>query len=80
MTNKLGRTGDFPDGKMSDDDNGGLRLQVAKMSNSLVRIDFGTPVTWLAMEKSSAIQLAAMLLDAAGSELVMKIPVPKGSA
>ena len=56
---KLGKTGDFPEGKISEDDEGGLKMAVGiDGTNSLVVIDFGTPVTWLSMGPDEALELA----------------------
>lgn len=56
---KLGATGDFPGGKLCEDDEGGLRLAVTAVpSKNLVYVDFGTPVKWLALPKKEALAIA----------------------
>jgi hypothetical protein len=40
---KLGATGDFPDGKLDQTDEGELALEVCRLENGLVRIGLGPP-------------------------------------
>jgi hypothetical protein len=57
----------FPRGKISRDDNGGVMIGVVwDPANGLVRINFGVPVAWLAMPKEKAAEFAMMILKAAG--------------
>ena len=59
----FGATGKFPDGKISDDDEGELTLGVAyDKVDGLVRIEFGKPVAWLALDPPAAIQFAETIL------------------
>ena len=58
---ELGATGKFPEGKLNNDDEGELRLMVSKEGDN-VRIDFGTPVTWLAFTKEEAIAIGEALI------------------
>lgn len=64
MTDKLGPTGDFPDGKLNPQDEGGLQMAI-HTEGHVVRIDFGSPVAWVAFEPPIARTLAAALLKAA---------------
>jgi hypothetical protein len=57
---KFGATGNFPEGKLGDDDEGELRFGVAH-DDQLVHVDFGKPVKWFAMPPDLALQLASML-------------------
>jgi hypothetical protein len=60
---KLGATGDFPDGKLAPDDEGGLNAAlVADHQHGMVRIEFGKNLSWLALPPDSARQLAASLI------------------
>lgn len=61
---RLGATRNFPRGKISADDEGGLRFAVRPWRGE-VRIDFGTEVSWLAMPPGAARQLATVLLKVA---------------
>ncbi len=59
----LGPTGKFPQGKMSDHDDGELKVAMAvdKKNNRIV-IDFGTPITWVGLSAEDARMLAISLL------------------
>ena len=61
MSNKLGPTGDFPNGKLNAHDEGGLRLAVGVEGANVV-IAFGKPVAWLGMPPAEAVQLAEMII------------------
>lgn len=64
----LGATGQFPMGQVSDDDEGELALGVAYDEvNGIVRLDFGKPVAWLGLDKSTAINLGKALIQKAGA-------------
>ena len=58
---KIGPTGDFPEGKISPTDEGGLTLAVSSWKGE-VRIDFGAPVSWLSMPPQTAIKFAEHIL------------------
>lgn len=60
----LGATGTFPQGKLNEHDEGGIRLAVG-VKDGVVMIDFGTPVTWLGLPKAEAIALGQSILQRA---------------
>ena len=63
---KLGPTGDFPEGKLGKDDEGGINMAIAaNAKDGLVHVQFGGPVAWLAIPPAMAIQLAVSLIGAA---------------
>ena len=63
----FGATGEFPQGKLNDTDEGALRLGVAyDKLDGIVRVDFGKPVAWLGLPPPEAIQFAKLLLKNAG--------------
>lgn len=68
---QFGATGQFPQGKLDDTDEGALRMGVAydKLSG-IVRVDFGKPVAWLGLPPPEACQLAQLLLRHAGAKKV----------
>lgn len=67
----LGATGNFPQGKLDDTDQGELRLGVAyDKLNGIVRIDFGKPVAWLGLGPPEAFAFAKMLLKSAGAKKI----------
>lgn len=61
MADKLGRTGDFPHGKLNGSDEGGIRFAIGEDGDNVV-INFGTPVAWLGMPPEQAVALAEMLI------------------
>lgn len=66
----VGATGSFPQGHISDDDQGGLRMAVGfDKLDGIVRVEFGKPVAWLGLPPPEAIQLAHLLLRHAAAKL-----------
>lgn len=59
---ELGATGKFPEGKVSPDDEGEIRLAVAH-TDKVVVVKFGKPIAWIAMEPASVRKLAALLIE-----------------
>lgn len=62
---KLGATGDFPQGKLNEHDEGGINIKIAREGESII-IDFGTETTWIGMPRDEAINFARMILKYAG--------------
>lgn len=60
----LGPTGEFPQGKFHESDQGALQLAVANHQGKVL-VKFGTPVAWLGLDPSDAVQLASMLIKQA---------------
>lgn len=60
---KLGATGEFPQGKINRTDEGAIRLAVGHTADGLVRVKFGKPVAWLAMDPDDARELARLLIS-----------------
>lgn len=56
----LGATGQFPDGKMSPDDEGELALAVAH-DQDVVHIRFGKEVAWLGLDRATALNFAKLI-------------------
>ena len=62
----LGATGDFPDGKVTDDDEGEIKFAVAAdKERGLVHIDFGKQIQWIAMTAKQAADLGQILNEKA---------------
>ena len=60
---KLGATGEFPEGKLSEDDEGELTTAVGFDENfTNVIVKFGKPVAWFGLPKKSAIEFAQVIL------------------
>ena len=67
----FGSTGTFPQPKLDDDDQGGLRLGIAfDPVNGVIRMEFGKPVAWIGFAPEDAVQLAKSLLKAAGASKI----------
>ena len=59
----IGPTGKFPHGKLDPTDEGELSLAVAfDFKNNVVRVEFGKPVAWLALDPAAAIELGNLLI------------------
>ena len=59
--NKLGPTGEYPDGKISSDDEGELMMGMSN-DGRLVRVDFGSPVAWFAIPPELAMRMGENLI------------------
>lgn len=57
---QLGATGNFPQGKLTEHDEGEIRLAVG-VSGGKVVINFGKPTAWIGMDAKQARQLAESL-------------------
>jgi len=58
---KIGPTGDHPDGKIQESDEGGLQFAVGATKTGDVFLDFGIKVKWIALEPAEAIELAKVI-------------------
>jgi hypothetical protein len=59
---EFGATGEFPFGKLNDNDQGALRVGIAyDPLDGVIRVEFGKPIAWLAMPPEQAVELAEML-------------------
>jgi hypothetical protein len=69
-SDRPGPTGDYPHGKLSDDDEGGLSVAmshfIAPNGDRMVRLDFGKPITWVALPREQALNFAAFIVHHAG--------------
>ncbi len=63
---KLGATGKFPEGKLTNQDEGELVMAIG-ITNRKVIINFGTPTAWIGFTKEQAYELANTLRDKANS-------------
>jgi hypothetical protein len=57
---KLGPTGDFPDGRLNEYDEGGINM-VVEVSKGRVLLSFGKPIAWLGVSPDDALRLADLL-------------------
>lgn len=65
---KLGATGKFPDGKLTEKDEGELQFAVGNKDNRIL-IEFGKPIRSLGMTKQEALKLAELLCKQANAIL-----------
>lgn len=65
----VGPTGDFPEGKLSPDDEGELALAIGAWEGK-IKIMFGKEVAWLALTPQQALAVAAALKSYAEDMLV----------
>lgn len=61
---KLGATGEFPEGKLSEGDEGALNIAVGVKGDKVV-IDFGSPVVWIGMTSQDAAKFASVVFKCA---------------
>lgn len=54
--------GEYPDGKLSPDDEGGLAMGVGHVAGR-VKVQFPKPVAWIALRPEEAVALAQLLID-----------------
>ena len=60
----FGPTGKFPLGKLTDDDEGELRIGITTSKGNVV-IDFGKNITWIGMPPEQAIQFGELIIKRA---------------
>ena len=70
----LGATGEYPDGKLNDTDEGELCLAIGRR-NGLVSMQFGKPIAWFSFPPTQAREMAqALLTHAEACELDEEAP------
>ena len=57
---ELGPTGQFPEGKLTDSDEGEIRIGITHMNGKVV-IDFGKPTAWIGFTAEQADGIAELL-------------------
>lgn len=72
---ELGATGEFPEGKLTSEDEGALKMAVGiHPETGKVIVNFGKPVAWLGMEANDALKLAGFIrkraIEALGDHVV----------
>lgn len=58
---KLGATGNFPQGKLDETDEGELRMAIFEKNGEII-IDFGKDLSWVGFGKEEATQLGELLI------------------
>lgn len=61
---KLGPTDDFPEGRLNDEDEGGLQIAIG-IEKGKVFIHFGTFIDWIGFNPTQAREMAASLIEKA---------------
>lgn len=64
IINDLGATGKFPDGKLTDNDEGEIKIGVT-VSDERVVLAFGKKIEWIGLTREQAIQIGQTLIDRA---------------
>ena len=59
-----GALGEFPEQKLTKDDEGAIQFAIGEQDGKVV-VDFGTPVHWLGMTPQQAAELASAILKRA---------------
>ena len=59
---QFGPTGEFPEGKLVQEDEGELKLGITHHKGKVV-IDFGSPVTWIGFTPEQADEIAKTLIQ-----------------
>lgn len=67
---KFGPTGDFPEGRLGPDDEGGLRIGITHDTKGNVIINFGKHISWIGFGPEQAIQLAKTIMKHAGAKKI----------
>jgi len=63
LQQQLGATGEYPDGKSREDDEGEIKLAVrANVEKGLIGMEFGKPVAWVMFKAEEARNLAEVLI------------------
>lgn len=57
----LGATGNFPDGKIIEQDEGEIMIGITEVEGRVV-INFGKPVHWVGLTKQQAVEIAQSLI------------------
>jgi hypothetical protein len=73
LKRRPGPTGDYPHGKLGPDDEGGIGVALSHFTapdgTRMVRLDFGKPVSWLALPHAHAVAFALLILKHTGIEV-----------
>lgn len=64
--NKLGATGNYPQGMLTNTDEGELKMGIAHTSEKVI-INFGTPVEWIGFDPEQAREIARLLIEHANA-------------
>lgn len=64
IPNGLGATGKFPEGKLTETDEGEIMMAVTSdVENRKVILNFGKPVVWVGYNAEQAIEFGALMIE-----------------
>lgn len=61
MVDKPGPTGDYPQGKLDEFDEGGLNIMISS-HQGVVRLDFGKKTAWIGLPPDEALAFASVIV------------------
>ena len=77
---KLGATGDYPDGKINESDEGGIQIAIGRENNRVV-VHFGKPTAWIGFDQAKAVEFAVTILKHAGANIQVTLgEQPRGDS
>jgi hypothetical protein len=69
---KLGATGQFPEGKITEEDEGEIRIAIGHQPGKVI-MDFGEkPIKWIGFNPVQTRQIAILLIEHANECLIVK--------
>ncbi len=74
LLDSLGATGQFPQGKLVEHDEGEIQFAVGIRDGKVV-LEFGKPVRWMGMDRHQARQLGQLLIAKSEECLMIKQPM-----
>jgi hypothetical protein len=74
MSEKIGWTGEFPEGKCNEHDEGKIQIAVHSDTHNVI-LEFGALISWMGLPPGTARELAGCLLTHA--DAVEGIPYPR---
>ncbi len=64
LERSIGKTGEFPEGKLTEKDEGGIQFAIAAKNDKVI-LQFGTPVAWMGMTPEKAVDFGELLINKA---------------
>jgi len=61
---KLGATGEYPDGKLNEEDEGAAIMAIGHLKGRVI-VDFGQSVAWVGLSPQEAVTMAQYLINQA---------------
>ena len=64
FTEDIGATGEFPNGKINEDDQGQIKIGITTEDRKII-VAFGKPVEWIGFTRDEAISLCNSIMERA---------------